>query len=93
MATNKNTENTAPAVENTAPAVEEVKDTRVKVYIDRRTGNDEPNLVVGINGKNYVLPRGQESLVPPEVAAEIERAKKAQLALDKTIDKLTAQAN
>lgn len=86
MATNKNNE-------NTAPAVEEVKDTRVKVYIDRRTGNDEPNLVVGINGKNYVLPRGQESLVPPEVAAEIERSKKAQMALDKTIDKLTAQAN
>ena len=86
MATNKNTE-------NTAPAVEEVKDTRVKVYIERRTGNDEPNLVVGINGKLYVLPRGQESLVPPEVAAEIQRSRRAQLSLDKTIDKLTSQAN
>lgn len=85
MATEKN--------KTTAPDVEEVKDTRVKVYIDRRTGNDEPNLVVGINGKNYVLPRGQESLVPPEVAAEIERSKKAQLALDKRIDELTGQAN
>ena len=90
MATEKN-KTTAP--ETTAPAVDEVKDTRVKVYIDRRTGNDEPNLVVGINGKLYVLPRGQESLVPPEVKAEIERSKKAQLALDKTIDKLTGQAN
>ena len=49
--------------------------------------------MVGINGKNYVLPRGQESLVPPEVAEELARAKRAQLALDKTIDKLTAQAN
>ena len=63
------------------------------IKVDRRTGNDEPNLVVGINGKNYVLPRGQESLVPPEVAEELARAKRAQLALDKTIDKLTAQAN
>lgn len=71
----------------------EKTERRVKVYVDRRTGNDEPNLVVGINGKNYVLPRGQESLVPPEVAEELARAKRAQLALDKTIDKLTAQAN
>lgn len=87
------TENNKTTAPKTAALAEEVKDTRVKVYIDRRTGNDEPNLVVGINGKLYVLPRGQESLVPPEVAAEIERAKRAQLDLDKTIDKLTGQAN
>ena len=71
----------------------EKTERRVKVYVDRRTGNDEPNLVVGINGKNYVLPRGQESMVPPEVAEELARSKKAQLALDKTIDALTAQVN
>ena len=63
------------------------------MFVPRGSERDEPNLFIGINGKNYVLPRGQESLVPPEVAEELARAKRAQLALDKTIDKLTAQAN
>lgn len=82
-------ETSKPDTSGTVAPVEEPKDNRVKIYIERRSGNDEPNLVVGINGKNYVLPRGQESLVPPEVAAEIERSRKAQTALDKRIDELT----
>lgn len=69
-------------------ATETKKDNRVELFIPRGSANDEPNLVIGINGKNYVLPRGKKSLVPPEVAAEYERSVKAQEKLDETIDKL-----
>ena len=60
-------------------ATETKKDNRVELFIPRGSANDEPNLVIGINGKNYVL---------PEVAAEYERSVKAQEKLDETIDKL-----
>lgn len=72
----------------TETKTESKKDNRVELFIPRGSANDEPNLVIGINGKNYVLPRGKKSLVPPEVAAEYERSVKAQEKLDETIDKL-----
>lgn len=72
----------------TETKTESKKDNRVELFIPKGSANDEPNLVIGINGKNYVLPRGKKSLVPPEVAAEYERSVKAQEKLDETIDKL-----
>ena len=65
---------------------------RVEVYIPRGQANGDPNFFVGLNGKNYILPRGQKSLVPPEVAAEIERSVKAQEKLDQTIEALREQS-
>lgn len=64
------------------------KDTRVEVFIPRGAERDEPNLFVGVNGKCYLLPRGKTSKVPPEVAAEINRANKAQEALDNRKDEM-----
>ena len=63
-------------------------DNRVEVFIPRGAERDEPNLFVGVNGKSYLLPRGKTSKVPPEVAAEINRANKAQSALDDRKDEL-----
>lgn len=51
---------------------------RVEVMIPRTSGNNDPNLFVGVNGVSYILPRGKKSLVPPAVAAEVERAMAAQ---------------
>ena len=51
---------------------------RVKVTIPRARKGDDPNYFVGINGVNYILPKGQTSEVPPEVAYEIERAQDAE---------------
>ena len=68
------------------------KDTRVEVHIPRGAANDEPNLFVCVNGKAYLLPKGKTSKVPPEVAAEIERATKAQENLDNRKDEMIAQA-
>ena len=51
---------------------------RVEVYIERGNATDEPNLFVSVNGYNCLLPKGQTSLVPRSVAAEIHRARRAQ---------------
>ena len=65
---------------------------RVDIYIPRAAGNDEPNLFVSINGKNYILPKGQTSSVPKHVAEEIERSRRAEAALYQKKDSLIAAA-
>lgn len=76
MATTKTNTTTEPA------------DDRVWVTIPKATGNDEPNLFVGVNGVNYLLPKGKKSLVPAHVAAEIERAFKAEEVMDERIEEM-----
>ena len=66
---------------NTAPE-------RVEVSIPRGADREDPNLFVGINGLNYLLPRGRKSSVPAAVAAEIRRSERARDALDATMDAL-----
>ena len=61
---------------------------RVEVSLPRGGDREDPNLFVGINGLNYLLPKGRRSSVPPEVAAEIERAERARDALEHTMDAL-----
>lgn len=71
---------------------EKKADNRVELFIPRGAANEEPILMIGINCKQYILPRGKTSLVPPEVKAEYERSVKAQAALDARIDKMLEQA-
>ena len=68
--------------------VEEVPEKRVKIFIERGSAHDEPNLLVSVNGVNYLLPRGEESEVPESVAYEIKRARKALNRYDKTRESL-----
>lgn len=90
---------TAPVTEadiraETAAAAKSIREEeRVEIYIERASGNDEPNLFVSVNGYNCLLPKGQTSLVPKSVAAEINRARRAQQRLDATIDALKDAAN
>ncbi len=65
------------------------KEKRVKLFIPKGGANDEPNLLISVNGVNYVLPKGKESLVPPCVDYEYRRANAAQVKLDEKIDKMT----
>ena len=51
--------------------------TRVEIFIPRGGDREDPNLFVGINGTNYLLPRGKKSMVPKAVAEEIKRSNKA----------------
>lgn len=68
-------------------------DGRVEVFIPRGAANDEPNLLVGVNGVMYVLPRGKKSMVPPHVKAEIDRSFAAQNIMDEHVDELLQKAN
>lgn len=54
------------------------KEAREDIFIPRGANNEDPNYFVGINGKNYLLPRGKTSNVPSYVADEIRRSFKAQ---------------
>lgn len=92
MATKK--ENTAPEAvenENTAPeVVAEMADPNrpVDIFIDRGYVNDEPNLLVSVNGKNFLLPKGETSTVPAYVADEINRSRRAQKRMDQHVAEL-----
>lgn len=100
MATNKNdtttTEETTVKVTDQTPEVKEdsaapakkKKVKRVSIHIPRAEGNDEKNLLVSVNGVNYLLPKGQTSEVPDFVAKEIQRSWKAQNRYDQRMDEL-----
>jgi hypothetical protein len=70
---------------------EEIKTTKKtlnyeEIFIDRGYANDDPNLFVSVNGKNYILPKGKTSKVPSFVADEIRRSRKAQTVLDEKME-------
>ena len=78
MATNNNT-----PTPQAAP-----KDNRVDLFIPRGSDNDEPNVVIAVNGVNYVLPKGKTSKVPKHIAEEYHRSQKAQEIVDKHVDEM-----
>lgn len=51
----------------------ESKEKLVPIRVPRGRSNEEPCLMIGINGRNWLLPRGKTSEVPDYVAAEFER--------------------
>jgi hypothetical protein len=63
-------------------------DDRVEILVPKGYANDEPNIVIGVNGVNYVLPRGKRSKVPKHIAEEFYRSQAAQEALDKRVDEM-----
>lgn len=63
---------------------------RVEIFIPRTSGN-EADLFVGVNGVSYLLPRGKKSLVPPAVAAEVQRAMAAEEKMYETQEALRAK--
>ena len=54
-----------------------MEEKRIEVFIPRGSDREDPNLFVGTNGVNYLLPRGKKSQVPKAVAAEIARSELA----------------
>ena len=58
------------------------KENYVELTVPKGYVNDDPNVFIGVNGKNYLLPKGKTSLVPPAVKAEYERSLRAQDALE-----------
>ena len=61
---------------------------KVDLFVPKGYVNDEANLLIGINGVNYLLPRGKTSQVPGEVAEEYQRSQRAQVKLDEKMEQL-----
>lgn len=68
------------------------EEEKVAIFVPRISGNTDPNLIIVLNGKNYVMPRGQTSVVPKTVAAEYERAQRAQHKVDNAIFEMVEKA-
>lgn len=62
--------------------VQEAQPERVPITIPRGDKRDDSNLFVSVNGVNYLLPKGQTSMVPPEVAQEVKRSWEAERLMD-----------
>lgn len=77
----------SPKTEKVAVTDEE----RVELFIPRDPSDENQNLFIGINGVNYILPKGQTSKVPKFVADEYYRSKEAEAAQAANIDKLKIQ--
>ena len=69
-----------------------MSEKRVEIFIPRQSDREDPNLFVGINGVNYLLPKGKSSVVPPHVAAEYKRSVAAEDARHKSAQKLSGGA-
>ena len=80
MSESKNAVKAAETTASVNPAEE-----LVDMFVDRDPSDDNPNLVIGFNGKNYVMPRGEVSRVPKYIKEEYERSKRAQYKADKTV--------
>ena len=72
---------------------EQKQQARVAVSVPRGEVRGDPNLVVTVNGVNYVLPRGKTSQVPAPVAEEFYRAERAREAFYHTADRLREGAH
>jgi hypothetical protein len=70
------------------PTKEGAMEKRVKIFVPRGPSNEDPNLFISVNGVNYLLPKGKKSMVPADVADEIERSKKAQEKMDENIEQM-----
>ena len=66
--------------------------TKVKIRLDRARGSEPKELYVGVNGVNYLVPKGKEVEVPEFVAEEIKRSEAAALFMDEEKERLLADA-
>ena len=80
--------NVTPADNTVAEETVTSDDGLVDLFVDRDPSDDNPNVVIGFNGKNYVMPRGEVSRVPKYIKDEYERSKRAQYKADKTVAEL-----
>ena len=59
-------------------ATKKTTSDRVTITLPRARAGEPQDMLVGINGNNYLIPRGKPCEVPVEVAEEIERARRAE---------------
>ena len=80
---------TAAQTETTAAQTDaSPADDRVDLFIPRGQANEEPNLLISINGVNYLLPKGKTSRVKQCVADEYYRAVRAKDRYDRRVGEM-----
>lgn len=60
----------------------------VSLFVPKLSGDTDPNVLVSVNGMNYVLPKGKTSEVPDFVAYEYNRALQARAFCDDNIERI-----
>lgn len=60
----------------------------VDLFVPRGSERDEPNQLIGFNGKNWLLPRGKASKVPVYIQKEYERSLRARERLEQKKEEL-----
>ena len=65
---------------------------RVRVFIPNTYSQDDPNLYLAINGREFLLPRGEYSEVPLYVKKAIDRQNRAMSIQDKRSKALEEKA-
>lgn len=50
---------------------------RIELRIPRSSADEDPNIFISVNGKNWLIPKGKTVFVPPEVAEEYRRSVEA----------------
>lgn len=83
-----NGEDTMTDVEEVETVAVEDPNEKVTIRVPRIHPKEDPNLFVGINGKNYIIPRGKAVKVPRFVKEEIERSEKAKDRFYETVEEL-----
>lgn len=81
-------ENEKKLSENTQPGS---ANELVEVFIPKGAAGDDPNHFIGVNGQNYLLPKGKTSKVPAFIADEYNRSVAAQEKLDEHVAEMRSE--
>lgn len=65
---------------------------KVKITLPKARGSEPRELLVGINGVNYLIPKGKQVEVPDFVAEEVKRAEAAEEFMDNQKDEMLKSA-
>ena len=71
----------------------ENKNEYVELYVEPGYAKDDPNEFISVGGKNWILPKGETSMVPQCVKDEYDRARRAKSIQRKNSDALLKKAN
>jgi len=75
---------TKKPVQSVKAPVEEME----TIFVPKAGRGEDEVFVVGINGKNYNIPRGKNVSVPAAVASEFRRSMRAQQTYDKLVNRM-----
>ena len=73
--------------------IKDPNEERVKIFVEKTYESDDPNEYICINGKEFLLPRGQYSEVPLYVKKALDRKRRAVSIQDKRNTNLREKAN